>query len=439
MNQGGEMVVTDTAWEQIASEARAESLKVLQRMVGFDTEATTYSDPAREDAAHQEYLAEYLTDLGAKVELFEPEEAVFREHPMTLPGQTFAGRPVLWAELPGGEKPSLLFNGHYDTVATEPVDEWTHGPWSGEIADGKLYGRGAVDMKGGIAAALGSVASLVRAGFELPGPVLFHTVPFEEHNGMGTTATMLQGGFRADAAVCCEPTEMQPVIACHGILGLRLSVEGRNAHAEFLQPHHSDGGGVNAVDKLCLLLEEMRRLGRIWETDPAKQHPVLPAPTALLSLVRGGDFWASYPSSAEATYDITFQTSDADADGYGGNIRAEIEQRLLGAAALDDWLVEHPPKLEWFVDFPSGEIDPSEPVVVQALAAASEVLGRAVEPGGFGSWADQVMLIKEGGIPTVLWGPGSVEQAHTVDEFITVEEMERGVDGYLAFLRRWWS
>lgn len=432
------MVATDRVWQKVVDDAQAESLEVLKELVSFDTEATNHSDPARDDTKHQRFVAEYLGNIGAKVELFEPQEDEFRDHPMTLPGQSFAGRPVLWAQLDGGNRPSLLFNGHYDTVSTAPIDEWKFDPRAATIEEGRLYGRGSCDMKGGIAAALGSVAALVRAGVDLGGPVLFHTVPFEEHNGMGTTASMLRG-LRADAAVCCEPTEMRPLVACHGILGLRVEVEGRPAHAEIRQPPHSRGGGVNAIDKLCLLLDEIRRLNRVWEIDPAKQHRYLSAPAALLSLVRGGEFWASFPGAAEATYDITFQPGDADAAGYGGNVREEIEQRLSAASSLDDWLSDHPPKLEWFVDFPAIEVEVDEPIVSQALAAASDLFGCAVEPGGFDSWADQVMLIKEGGIPTVLWGPGSIAQAHTVDEYIELDEMARGVTGYLSLLRRWWG
>jgi acetylornithine deacetylase len=266
---------------------------------------------------------------------------------------------------------------------------------------------------------------------------MFNVVPFEEHNGMGTTATMLRG-YRADAAVCCEPSEMVPLVACHGLLGLTLRVNGRAAHAEIGQPHHTLGGGVNAIDKLSYLLDEVRRLNAIWAVDPAKQHPFLAPSAAVLSVISGGTYWASIPGSAEATYDITYMPADGDEGGYGSAVKAEIEERLRAAAGLDDWLANNPPELEWFIDYPAEEILPSEPIVSAALAAAQD-LGACTGPGGFDSWADQVMLIKEGGIPTVLWGPGSIMQAHTVDEYIELDEIRRGVTGYLDLLQRWWT
>jgi acetylornithine deacetylase len=408
-------------------------------MVGFDTEATDCTDPPRDDALHQEYLADYLSRLGAKVELFEPDEDEFCRHPMALPGQSFKGRPILWAEFEGAERPSVLFNGHYDTVSAAPVDAWTSSPRAAEVRDGRLFGRGSCDMKGGIAAAIAAVATLVQEDRELGGPICFNVVPFEEHNGMGTIATMLRG-FRADAAVCCEPTDMQPLVACHGLLGLNLRVTGRAAHAEIGQPHHSHGGGVNAIDKLGLLVDEVRRLNSIWAEDPARKHPFLAPPAAVLSMISGGTYWASIPGSAEATYDITYLPGDADERGYGSRVRAEIEARLAAACRLDDWLAGNPAELEWFVDFPSAEISEEEPIVAGALAATRRLPGReSVEVGGFDSWADQMMLIKEGGIPTVLWGPGSIMQAHTIDEYIELEEVSRGVAGYLGLLRNWWS
>src|SRR5690348_13336425 len=138
--------------DAVFARAEADVVPILREMVGFNTTIAEHDDAPRDDAAHQQFVASYLRDLGAEVELFEPGVEEFREHPLYRPNQTFEGRPVLWARLAGtGGGRSLLFNGHYDTVVAEPLDEWTHGPWSGEVVDGRLYGRGSCDMKGGIA------------------------------------------------------------------------------------------------------------------------------------------------------------------------------------------------------------------------------------------------------------------------------------------------
>ena len=429
---------SDAAWERARELAADEVVDVASRMVAFNTEAADEASPPKDDLAHQEYVATYLRNLGADVELFEPATAEFADHRMALPGQSFAGRPILWATVPGRDALSLLFNGHYDTVLAGPVDKWTEDPWSGGVRNRRLYGRGSCDMKGGIAAALAAVSGLVRAGIELPGPVLFNIVPFEEINGIGTTATMLRG-LRADAAVCCEPTELRPSIACRGLLALRLEVDGRAAHAEIPQLHHSQGGGVSAIDKLVDLLGAVRVLNESWRERPDQQHPLLSTPVALATIADGGAHWATWPAAASATFDITYLPQNVDADGYGSRVRAEIEHHVLAAAELDDWLRAHPPRFNWFVDFPPVEIDPEEPIVRSALAAVHRNGEPDAELDGFDSWADQVMLAKEGGIPTVLLGPGSILQAHTADEYVEVDELRRATAVYIDLMRSWWE
>lgn len=419
--------------EDAVERGRQQVVPLLQQLLAFDTDIGVHDDPPRDDRRHQEFVAGFLAGLGAEVELLEPAEDVWSSHPMALPGQSFQGRPILWARLPGsGGGPSLLFNGHYDTVLADPLDAWTRDPREGQVVDGQLYGRGACDMKGGNAAAMAAVAGLVEAGVELPGDVFFNFVPFEEVNGMGTTATMLTG-HRADAAVCCEPTELRPLIACRGVIALELEVEGRLAHAEIAQPHHSEGGGVNGIEKLVDLLLAVRELNERWRDDETKTHPHLSTPFMLTSLVEGGSFWASWPATAKATFDLTYLPGDADADGYGSKVREEVERHISAAAEADEWLKEHPPRLNWLVDYPPVEVDERDPIVVLAEEVAKHPGG----VGGFDSWADQVNLVREGGIPTVLLGPGSILQAHTADEYVPVADLERCVEIYAGIASNW--
>lgn len=417
--------------------ARAEVVPLLRRMLSFDTSAGAHDDPPRAEAAHQEFVAGYLEELGAEVELFEPQPELFADHRMALPHQTFEARPVLWARIPGtaGGR-TLLFNGHYDTVLPDPLDAWTHDPLGAAEVDAHVFGRGACDMKGGNACALAALSGLVRAGARLPGDVFVNLVPFEEVNGMGTTATMLSGR-RADAAICCEPTELRPLAACRGVMALALSVVGRLAHAEIAQPHHSQGGGVSAIDALVHLLASIDKLNGTWRRRPDKQHALLSTPSLITSLIEGGSFWASWPATAKATFDVTYLPGDADDDGYGSRVRAEIERHVAAASQLDDWLAEHPPRLECLIDYPPIEIPVGHPLVDLVIRAAEVERDEPVTVGGFDSWADQVMLVKEGAIPTVLFGPGSILQAHTADEFVPVADLEACTAIYLRVAASW--
>jgi acetylornithine deacetylase len=423
--------------EPVLDAAAAAVPGILRRMVSFDTVIVEHFDPPHEDAEHQEFLAGYLRDLGLEVELFEPDLAEFDHHPMYRPGQTFSGRPILWARLPGrGGGRSLLFNGHMDTVQAEPLEDWTHDPWGAEIVDGRLYGRGSCDMKGGIAAAIAVVQALVTTGTQLDGDLFLNVVPFEEVNGMGTTATMLRG-LRADAAVCCEPTELNPLIACRGILLAELQARGRSAHAEIIQPHHSEGGGVSAIDKLINLLIGLRLLNEDWRTRPDKQHWLLSTPYVLPTVVQGGSFASNWPAEATALLNVCYLPGEADADGYGSAVKAELESAIAALAATDSWLTEHPPRLDWLCDFPARELERGHPLVTLTQRAAH----RQGIPGshlvGFDTWADQVMVMKEGGIPCVCFGPGSILNAHAADEFVPLADLEACTRVYADVAIRW--
>lgn len=417
--------------------AAAEAVRLACELVRFDTTIREHDDPARDDRAHQEFVASYLRDLGAEVELFEPATEEFAHYPMYRVNQTFEGRPILWARLPGrGGGRSLLFNGHLDTVPADPVDEWTHDPWAAEVTDGRLYGRGSCDMKGGIAAALAATHALVREGIKLNGDVFFNIVPFEEVNGMGTTATMLRG-YRADGAVCCEPTELNTLIACRGVLLGELTVAGRSAHAEIVQPHHSLGGGISAIDKLIDLLLHIRRMNDDWRTRPDKQHWILSTPYVLTTVIRGGAFASNWPAEARAILNVCYLPEEIDEDGYGSRVKSEVEECVSNAARTDSWLREHEPRIEWLCDFPAKELDREHPLVEAVTEAARSRGSRGNRLVGFDTWADQVMMIKEGGIPAVCFGPGSILNAHAVDEYVPIEELEACTRVFADLVLRW--
>jgi acetylornithine deacetylase len=423
--------------DSVIDRAAREVVPVLKEMVSYDTTIQEHDDPPREERAHQEFIARYLKDLGAEVELFEPALDEIANHPMYRPNQTFKGRPIVWARLPGASQgPSLLFNGHYDTVVGDPIEDWTHGPWSADVVDGRLYGRGSCDMKGGIAASLAMALALVAEGIRLPGDLFFNIVPFEEVNGMGTTATVLRG-YRADAAVCCEPTELNTLIACRGILLGQLRVAGRSAHAEIVQPHFREGGGVNAIDKLIDLLLHIRTMNEDWRNRPDKLHWLLSTPYVLTTIIEGGAFASNWPASASALLNCCYLPGEADESGYGARVKTEIEECIRNAARTDAWLSDHAPEVEWLCDFPPKELDRSHPLVETVSAVARR---QGVEDNhliGFDTWADQVMLMKEGCVPCVCFGPGSILKAHAVDEYVPISDLEACTRVYADLALMW--
>ena len=213
----------------------------------------------------------------------------------------FDGRPQLVARFAGaGGGRSLLLNGHIDVVSGEPKARWTDDPNTPVVRDGKLYGRGACDMKGGVAAMVLAAEVLARLGVRLAGDLIVNTITDEESTGAGGIASVAHG-VRADAGIVPEPTAFDVWVACRGSVYPTITVEGRPGHAELLQPHWRDGGAVNAIEKAQIVLDAIRGLREEWRTRSDLQHPYLSPPDIVPTLMHAGEWSVTYPASCAIT------------------------------------------------------------------------------------------------------------------------------------------
>ena len=214
--------------EQIAVEAVAEReddlVALAHELIRLDTTARAPGDPPRDEAKLQELLAVRLGAVGASIDLFEPDADAMRGRPLVPPGLDFNGRPQLIARLAGhGSGRSLVFNGHIDVVPADPdpAGGWTSSPFAPEVRDGTLYGRGACDMKGGVAAMV--VAAEVLAGLgSFAGELVVATNTDEESSGAGSSA-LVAHGVRADAGIVCEATGFDAWVARPGTRSRNVS------------------------------------------------------------------------------------------------------------------------------------------------------------------------------------------------------------------------
>lgn len=411
--------------KSIAAE-RDRLVDLAGRLVGFDTTARQVGDPPRQEAALQEYLAERLSRVGATVDVWEPDAAALAGKPLVPPGLEFAGRPQLIASLTGkGGGRSLVFNGHIDVVSAEPLDRWTSDPFIASVRDGLLYGRGACDMKGGIAAMVFAVEALAASGVVLDGDVLVATNTDEESSGAGGTA-LVEHGLRADAGIVTEPTGFDVWIACRGSEYCVVRVPGRPGHAEVQQPPWRAGGAVNAIEKAVVVLDAISALREEWSARDGLCHPMLSRPSLLPTMARSGEWAVTYPASCELTVAAMYVPAQADPEGWGSEVRKEVERWIADAAQKDDWLAEHPPVIEWWPNAVMPlEISPDQPVVPETLQAAADV-GRPGKLGGLDSWYDGATLTQLAGIPSVGFGPPGFDQdgvslAHMIDEYVPVD------------------
>jgi acetylornithine deacetylase len=414
----------------------AEQVEWIARdLIRFNT---TVGDPGHvpiDERPCQQHVASLLEAAGFEVDVWEPAVADVEDHPMYMAGQNWRDRPIVVGRLAGsGGGRSLMFNGHIDTVPAGDLAGWTVDPWAGVIADGRLFGRGACDMKGGVAAMLAAAIALARSD-RLAGDLLVEVVTDEEVNGMGTIAATRRG-YRADAAVVPEPTGLDVWIAFRGILNGTLEVLGRPGHVEVAQPHWTRGGAVNAVHKAMELLAILRGLNEEWRTRSDKQHPLCSTGEVNVTKIAGGEFYSTVPERCEATLNICYVPGEEDEAGYGSRVKAEVERRLEHAASLDPWLAEHRPSLRWAVDFPPAQISVDEPIV-QELVATVATFGHTARVLGLDTWDDTVTLIREAPMPAVSFGPGSNDQAHAVDEWVSLEELGQCTRMLTRIARTW--
>ena len=418
----GALTAAEERVVQLIREAREELVTTVDQLVSCVTTARRPlpGDLAHDEAKLQSILGKRLRAIGAEVDVWEPE-AIPAAHPLYPGGLDFAGRPQLAALIRGsGHGPSILTSGHIDAVTANP-SEWRSDPFRATERDGRLYGRGVVDMKGGIASVLCAVEALQRAGVRLRGDIVFTTNTDEESSGAGSWA-ITQRGCRADGGICAEPTSFKTLIVCRGMVKPRITVRGRAGHTQFVHPHWSEGGPVNAIEKAYLVIGAIKELREEWRTRSDHQHPLLPPGDIIPTIISGGEWEVTYPPSCTISCDVQYVPAQADADGSGSTIKGEIMQRLNTAALADPWFVEHPLGWEWAWGVAPAEMAADHPLVAVLLDAGAD-LGRPGEIGGTGTWHDGANFALYGDTPCLSYGPGDVRRAHTVDEFIPVDEM----------------
>lgn len=398
-----------------AIERRRDDLAALAgQLIAFDTTAGA----GGQEAGLQTLLADRLDAAGADVDIWVPEADVVAGSRQVPDGFDFGARPQLAARFAGaGAGRSLMFNGHIDVVPAGDPAAWATPAFAPDVRAGRLYGRGACDMKGGIAAMV-VAAEVLAAHSPLLGELIVCTVTDEEETGAGGIAAVARG-VRADAGLIPEPTGFDAWIACRGDVICEIEVEGRLGHAGI---EHPPGRAVNAIDKARLVMNALRRLHDDHRGHPDHRHLHLSPGHVIPTRIRAGDWLVNVPDRCTMTYHVAYLPAHADADGWGTAVQAEVEAAVENAASADPWLAEHPPRVRWLVDIPAAEVAPGEPIVAVALDAGEDV-GRPGRRAGLDSWHDGVTFTRFGATPTIAIGPRSIDRAHTVDEFVPLDDL----------------
>lgn len=421
-------------------DASDEIISFLQSFLAFKTES---QDPSAshylpEADACRDFLSNFLSQDGYDVTQWEAESVTFERH------------PVLAGRLPGsGDGRSIALNGHFDVVPAGASEAWDHNEWGEDIVDGKLYGRGAVDMKGGIAAMLWAVRCLRRVGVDLRGDVWAHLVSDEEVVGHGTRECV-ERLPKVDAAIDPEPSNMAITPATGGLEHMRIEIWGESAHAgvryRSLFPGSGQGGGVNAIEKMAKLMASLQEYER--ERANHTSHPLLPPGfnTILPGIIMGGPGGGkdgqlnmvsnpgTTPDYCSLEYNIWYYPGESLDE-----VKAGIERRIGLVASSDKWLREHPPKVTWSlrgISFPAASTD-SEHDVVQSMSRALEAVGLPLRIEG-ATYVTDLSWYEAAGIPGFVFAPGSIDQAHSPNEYVELDKLI-GATKALAIMLLDWS
>ena len=336
------------------------------------------------------------------------------------------GRPNCIIRIEGGSPGrTLLFEGHTDVVTPGDPEEWTHDPFGAELAAGRIWGRGAADMKGGLAAMLFAARAIESAG-QFPGTIVLAVLCDEEEMMIGVHDFVRRGHARGvDGAIVCEPEAGEICTTQKGAIRLRIDFEGRMAHGAM--PHEA----LNPIGAVHDFLTDVRSIEARYQADPS-EHPNLGLTYLTPTHMTAGSLpqLNVIPATALLTLDIrTVPGVDHD------EVLSEIGRVAARVAAATG--VEVSPSV--LVDRPPTSTPHDDPVVEAVAAAHREVTGTEPEFGGVPGTTDGTILWRDARLPVVVYGPGGKWIAHQADEYLEVDDLIRHAEVYVAAALRFLS
>jgi acetylornithine deacetylase len=382
----------------------------LQRLIQFDSETG-------KEGPIQEFVAASLRKMGLEVDQWVPDLGELAKHPAYIPaeGRDFTGRPnVVGIHRGDPSARSLLFNGHVDTIPWTPVSDWQFDPLCGEVQDGRILGRGSSDMKGGLAAMTMALKVLLDLGLKPRGSVILEYVMDEEVSGLGTLACVVRG-YKADAGISLETSDLHVQPACIGRLWFVVDVRGKPAGIS------RRWEAVNALDKgykIARAIEDLEGLRINTLT-----HPLYPDNRGALPCAVGR-FEAGHYASATPDRAILRGSMGLMPQEDIEQVKKDFTAFIRNVCDLDPWLQSHQPKV-WFEGLiaEGAEIPVDHPIVATVAKDFEEVTReKPVYSGRMGA-ADTRFLIRHGETPTVIFGPGVTAQMHATNEWLPLENL----------------
>ncbi|MCQ6278814.1 acetylornithine deacetylase [Bacillus sp. EB600] len=414
--------------EKISHEVTArkdELLHLLADLIAFPT----ISPPARNTNEVQGFISGYLNELGFKTDMWE----------------VYPGDSNVVGILPGtspGLYKSLIVNGHVDVAEVGNDNEWDSSPFKTWIKDPYVYGRGVADMKGGIAASLIAIKILKELGIPLHGDLQFQSVIGEEVGEAGTLACT-ERGYTADYAVVVDTSDLH-IQGQGGVITGWIIVESKETYHDGIRSKmiHAGGGvqGASAIEKMMKVISGLQELERHWAVTKSYEGFAPGVNTINPAVIEGGRHAAFIADRCALWITVHFYP-DEDYE----EVTKEIEQHIQAVASADPWLKDNPPQFVWggksMIEdrgeiFPSLEIDPEHPGT-SCLANIYQSLLSEKTQIGMSSTVTDAGWLGRAGIPTVIFGPGKLEDAHAVNEKVEIQQLLDFTKVLAVFIAEW--
>ena len=405
--------------KEVLEKNKDKYIQQLKNIIAIDTHDLGHGIKGGLEKKGQDYMIDLFTNMGAEVKKDPMKEEdikkcydLYKEGNL---GHDQTDRYNVYARFKGacGGR-SLMFNGHIDVMPADEVDEWTTPPFEPDIRDGKMYGRGTADMKGGLMAATMAVQLLKDAEVELPGDVIITSVCDEEGGGNGSMQAIMSGE-RADGVVVGEPTSDELILAHMGFVFFRVEFEGKSCHS---------GGkknGVSAIDKAIKVMNALNEKEHDWLLE--YKHPLLPAPNLNVGVIRGGS------AGSTVAGDCLFETCVHYLPRLMSHdqVVSEFMDVVDRVTKSDPWLEEHPPKVTIYQAGGGFEMEEASPLVDSFKSAYKAARGKDVKVVGSPAGCDSRLWRNIAGCPTIQFGPGNLSECHGIDEWVSIDSYLQSV------------
>lgn len=419
--------MTNTAAAVARLAVQSDSLLEAE-MLDFFRSALAFQSVSGEEGEFTRFVAEWGRRRGFEVDLWQADELSLDDDRVEFSRHIpLSGRPTLVLELPGDPAlPSILFNAHADVVPAEP-DAWTSNPWIGSLANGRVYGRGACDAKGPLVSALWAMTRLAgKTGRR--GRVLLELVPGEEDCvGLGTLTSVARGWY-SDAVVVLEPTEQLPRCASRGGCRFEIKTVGRSVHGTVKWL------GRDAIASACaamsVLAELETDLNCAGNDELFEGFPFLRPIT--VDTIRGGQWQGMVCDCCICAGYFELLPHD-DLELWQRRFASEVTTRLQARDVPPEQV-----QIRFVEMYQGHRLEPSHAL----CRCAADAVGARGGPVplrwmGFNSGCEAGLRANRTQTPTLVWGPGSLAQAHAVDEYVAWADVCRVADMFSDFIENW--